>query len=163
MTIIHPGEKIIRVVHRHWIVVAQKMTMVAFLILVPIVGLFLLPLFVIPEALAALAVYLFSLYTLFIAVIAFGMWMDYYLDIWIITSERIIDIEHKGVFNREVSEFMMERVQDVTTHNPNFLSLLLGYGTIEVHTAGEKTFVGHDLPNVKEIKDIIIETRMKRA
>lgn len=158
-----PEEKMIRIVHRHWIVMAQKMTMIIGMLFVPLVGLFLLPFMSLSEAITSFVVYLFSLYALFVAVIAFAMWMDYYLDVWVVTSKRIVDIEHRGIFNREVSEFMIERIQDVTTHNPNFLSLFLGYGTIEIHTAGEKTFSARDLPKIKEIKDIIIKLRMTHA
>lgn len=142
---------------------AQKMTMIIGMLFIPLAGLFLLPLMSLSEAMESLFVYIFSLYALFVAVIAFTMWMDYYLDVWVVTSKRIVDIEHRGIFNREVSEFMIERIQDVTTHNPNFLSLFFGYGTIEIHTAGEKTFSARDLPKVKEIKDIIINLRMTHA
>lgn len=161
MITLYPEEKIIQAVHRHWIAIANKMTMVIFLLLVPTAMLLLLPRIPVPEPLIPFILYLLSLYCLFIAVMAFGMWMDYYLDIWIITNKRIIDIEHKGLFNREVSEFMMDRIEDVTTHNPNFISLFLKYGTLEVHTAGEKTFFAYDVPNVKEMKDIIIGLKMQ--
>lgn len=162
MIALHPGENIVQSVHRHWIVIAQKMTMIIVLLLVPLIGLFVIPFFSFPDTFTPLIVYLFSLYILFVANIAFGMWMDYYLDIWIITTKRIITIEHRGVFHREVSEFLIDRIQDVTTHNPNFISLFLGYGTIEIHTAGEKTFTGNEFPHIKDMKDSIIRIRMAR-
>lgn len=163
MITLYPEEKIIQAVHRHWIAIANKMTIVVLLLIIPAGLLFLLPRFSLPEFVISLLLYLLSLYCLFVSVMAFGMWIDYYLDIWIITNKRIIAIEQKGVFNREVSEFTIDRIEDVTTYNPNFISLFLKYGTIEVHTAGEKTFFAHDVPDVKKIKDVIINIKMNSA
>ncbi|MBI4114693.1 MAG: PH domain-containing protein [Candidatus Niyogibacteria bacterium] len=159
MIALHPNETIIRAAHRHWIVISGGMTIVALLLLIPSIGLLIMPLLPFPPELISLLYYFFSLYALIVAVLAFGMWMDYYLDIWIITNRRIIDVEHKGLFYREVSEFMLDRVQDVTIEKQNFLSLMLGYGNIRVHTAGEQSFEARDLPRVKEIKDIIMSQK----
>lgn len=158
---LYPEEKILHVIHRHWMAITVRMTILILLCVVPLFGFIIMRQFSIPETITALVIYAFTLYALLLTVIAFNVWMDYYLDIWVVTTRRVIDIEHKGVFNREVSEFLIEQVQDVTTQNRGILSIFFGYGIIQVHTAGETTFTAHDLPNVKEIKNIIISLRMK--
>lgn len=158
---LHPGEKLIRIVHRHWIVIAGKMTVAAFLFVLPLSFFSFLSFLPENKFVTPLLLYAISVYTLILSVVAFSMWIDYYLDIWIITDTRIIDIEQKGLFQREISEFMLERIQDVTIEHPSFIAMLLKYGTIRIHTAGEKSFVARDLPRVEEIKNLIIAEKMK--
>jgi hypothetical protein len=68
----------------------------------------------------------------------FMIWTDYYLDVWIATNKRIIDIDQKGLFNREVSECRYEQVQDVTVEIHGIIATMLNFGEIHVQTAGEK-------------------------
>jgi len=105
--------------------------------------------------------YLFSVYVLVIFFTAFTRWIDYYLDIWIITDKRIVDIEQKGLFRREVSEFSLDRIQDVTSETPNFIATILKYGNIRVQTAGSRPFTAQDIPDVTGIKDLILEQSNK--
>lgn len=161
MITLYPQEKIIRIVHRHWIVVAGKMTTIALLFLIPLFASLFSSILPDNAFFTPFLLYGISIYTLILAVFAFSLWVDYYLDIWIITNQRIIDIEQKGIFAREISEFMLERVQDVTIEQHSFIEMTLKYGTIRIHTAGEKSFTAHDLPNVEEIKNIIIAEKMR--
>lgn len=158
---LYPGEKTIRIIHRHWIVIAGRMTVIVILLILPL--LFFLFSSFLPENefLTPFFLYLVSIYTLILTLIAFLMWVDYYLDVWIITDKRIIDIEQQGIFKREISEFMLDRVEDVTIEHKNFIEIMLKYGTIRIHTAGEQTFSAHDLPKVEEVKNIIIEEKMR--
>lgn len=155
---LHENEKVIRKVHRHWIVVAEKAFMFIFLLMVPLAGvLSLADLEIDNEFIMPFAFYVLSLYVFILAVLAFISWVDYWLDMWIITSERIIDIEQHGLFRHEISEFGLDKVQDVTVDVPGFLATFLKYGKIAVHTAGERVFEADDLPNVHEVKDLILK------
>ena len=55
-----------------------------------------------------------SIYYLALITFFFRAWLDYYLDIWVITDERIVNIEQKGLFSREISTQQLYRIQDVT-------------------------------------------------
>jgi uncharacterized membrane protein YdbT with pleckstrin-like domain len=68
----------------------------------------------------------------------FLRWTDHYLDVWIVTPERIIDIDQNGLFNREVSSIRFERVQDITTEVNGLIATFLGYGDLHVQSAGER-------------------------
>lgn len=153
---LHEGEKVIVAFHRHWIVVASKMTMVILLLSGALFFLILLPLFNLPDLLLPLVFYIFTLYLLAVTFIAFILWFDYYLDIWIVTDERIIDVEQKGMFKREASEFMLSKIQDVTVEIPSFLATILRYGNLRVQTAGEQSFVARDIPDVDRVKNVIL-------
>lgn len=99
-----------------------------------------------------------SLLFLFAWLILFQMFMDYYLDVWIVTTRRILNIEQTGVFNRVVSELRLFRVQDVTASVNGFLHTMLNYGEVEIQTAGGKTrFRFEEVPNPMNISKDILE------
>ena len=79
-----------------------------------------------------------SIYFLSSALIAITMFTDYYLDTWIVTNERIINIEQQGLFSRVVSTLHLNQVQDTTAETTGFLATILSYGDVHVQTAGSK-------------------------
>jgi len=80
-----------------------------------------------------------SIYYLYIWLFIFYGFVDYYLDVWIVTTERIVNIEQKGLFARVVSEQRLDRIQDVTSELKGFFSTMLNYGNVYIQTAGEQT------------------------
>ncbi|MBI2020973.1 PH domain-containing protein [Candidatus Giovannonibacteria bacterium] len=152
------NEKILMVLHRHWIVMFLKfflgliflifpLLLFSFLTTIPIDLDYYLPIFA----------FSFVVYLMILVLILFIFWADYHLDMWIITNERIVDVEQKGLFYREISEFALERVQDVTIEMPGMLPTLLGYGNIIIQTAGEKSFHIKQVPRLNEAKDLILQ------
>src|ERR1051326_7308467 len=63
---------------------------------------------------------------------AFNAFTRYYLDQWIVTTTRIVDIHQFGFFRRHVSSFLLNHVQDVTTDVSGVLPTLFGFGTLRV-------------------------------
>ena len=87
----------------------------------------------------------------------FYFWADYYLDMWIITTERIIDINQLGLFSREISEIPLRHVQDVTIEVHGIIETFLKFGTIKIQTAGEREFTIDTVPRLYEAKDLILK------
>jgi len=103
-----------------------------------------------------------SLGTLFIWNLFFILWLDFYLDAWIVTNERIINIDQKGFFNREISELKLTKIQDVTSEIVGVIPTILGYGDIYVQTAAEvERFKFSQIPNPNEVKNIIVQLQEK--
>ncbi len=83
---------------------------------------------------------------------------DYWLDVWIVTSERIINAEQHGLFNRLVSEVHLEQIQDITSETKGFLETFLTYGDVYVQTAGERErFRFKNVDNPDDVKISISE------
>lgn len=96
-------------------------------------------------------------YYLFIWIFFVFSFIDYYLDVWIITTERIIDIEQRGFFSRVVSEHNLSKIQDVTSEIHGFFPTILQYGTCFVQTAGAvQRFDFNDVPHPEKIRNLII-------
>jgi uncharacterized membrane protein YdbT with pleckstrin-like domain len=55
----------------------------------------------------------------------------------VITNENIIQILQFGLFNRQISQLNLAKVQDVSVDQAGILSTFFGYGTLEIETAGE--------------------------
>ncbi|MFA5048010.1 MAG: PH domain-containing protein [Patescibacteria group bacterium] len=90
----------------------------------------------------------FSVYYLALLVFSLTLWTENYLDIWTLTTHRIINRKQNGLFNRMVAELDLHRVQDVTVEEKGFFSTVLNYGDIYIQSAGEvERFVFHNVPN----------------
>ena len=86
-----------------------------------------------------------------------GVWTDYYLDVWMVTDKRIIDIEQKSFFHRQTSVFRIERIQDITIETRGIIATLLNFGDIHVQTAGEsQEFIMRGIANPKYMRRIIL-------
>lgn len=78
-----------------------------------------------------------SLFFLFAWLFLFQNFIDWYLDVWIVTTYRIVNIEQHGLFGRTMSELMLYNVQDVTSDVRGFIPTMFDFGTISIQTAGE--------------------------
>jgi hypothetical protein len=101
-----------------------------------------------------------SLFYLYIWLFAFVSYVNYYLDVWIITNQRIIDMEQRGLFARIVSEQRLDKIQDITAESKGFFPTVLNYGEVYAQTAGEKErFVFKQVPEpytiAKKLGDVV--------
>ena len=82
---------------------------------------------------------------------------EYYLDVLVITSKRIIHADQKSLFSRNTSTLELEKIQDVTVEVDGFLETILGFGTVRIQTAGEmKDFVLHQAHHPETVKEEIL-------
>jgi hypothetical protein len=154
-------EEILYVIHRHWFNILVQF--IPFLLgLAVIVGVFVFFTFVYPEAFVAIDQRLFafveSALLIFLWLFAFLIWIDYYLDVWIITNKRIVNIEQRGLFVRSMSELYLFRIQDTTSEVKGFFPSMLNYGDVFIQSAGEQErFQFHKIPDPYGVKDTIMD------
>lgn len=157
---LHENEHILLLLHKHWFVMARTALGIIFMIMVLVAVLPLLPFLTDrfdPDAVSAVTGLGLVVYSMMILLFAFFSWMDYYLDVWIVTEKRIIDVEQRGLFSREVAEIPMASVQDVTVDVQGIVQTMLGFGTIKIQTAGEREFTIDEIPHLARVKDAILE------
>lgn len=141
-----PGEVVLLEVRKHWFVLAAELGFCVLGALLPAV------LYAIGTALPVtlstpgngllLFATLYTLWVLVLVVIMAYLWTDYYLDLWIVTNQRIIDVEQRGLFSREVATMQLSKIQDITTDVHGFIATMMGFGDVHVQTAGnEREFV----------------------
>lgn len=164
MLLLRENEKMLLEVRKHWFMVAAPSLSFVFLFLVPPGVLYFLPqiklIIRLPE-IVPFVYFILTLYSMVVALLLFHLWTNYYLDMWIITNERIIDIEQHGLFQREVAEIPLSRVQDVTVEVHGIIETFLKFGTIRIQTAGEREFFIRGVPQLYEIKDAILTSAQR--
>lgn len=99
-----------------------------------------------------------SIYVLATWLFAFLEFTDYYLDTWIVTNERIINVEQKGLFTRVASELHLSSIEDATSEVGGPIRTFLDYGNVYIQTAGEKTrFVFKSVPHPEVVKQTVVQ------
>ena len=158
---IQPDEVVLLQLHKHWFVLVRDAggVLLAGLFL-PLVGSFALGMAgeasvtVIALFICAVATWLLAVWVS-IAII----WTNHYLDMWVVTDHRIVHVEQKRLFVREVVTLPLERVQDARVVYNGFLETVLDFGTIHVQSAGadqHEVFV-EGVPSPNDVKQMILE------
>ena len=101
-------------------------------------------------------------------VIVGGVWnlwhvIDWQNDLYILTDDRIIDIEKVPLISEDRREARLHQIQDVHYVMPGFINRFLDFGNVEVETAGRGggfTFVS--VPHPREVQAEIF-ARVDRA
>lgn len=158
------NEMILRVVHRHWFDITVQFIPALVGVFFMIVSAGVVPV-LFPEFWEQSA----PSFWFFETLIAMVLWVwsalifvDYVLDVWIITDRRVVNVEQKGLFVRQVSELRYQKIQDVTTEVEGFFPTLLNYGEVFVQTAGEKArFLFHNIPRPYEVKSVIMDLQKR--
>ena len=82
----------------------------------------------------------------------------YFLHYLMITNQRVIEVEQRGYFNREVSSFRLEHIQDITIVSAGILASIINYGDIHLQTASKQNdFRIARAPYPEQIKSLILD------
>lgn len=160
MTIqLDPGEHIIREVRRHPFPFIMEVSFLALFILVPPI------LFWADHALNielvwtvtwAEFVFVYSVILLCAWISFFIMWTNYYFDVLVVTDQRLIDIEQKRFFARDMATLRLDKIEDIKIEITGLLPTLLNFGTLHIQTAAEaREFVLKNIPHPQQTKDVI--------
>ncbi len=99
-----------------------------------------------------------SIYLMFLMLGLLIVWVMYYLNIQIITNQRIVDITQHSLINHTISELHLSRIEDVTAEVKGIFGTLLDYGCVYIQTAGEtERFTFHLVPNPQKIEKMILD------
>lgn len=164
-----PGEKVLVVARHHWFVFLRELIGILLLFFIPFFAVPLLGVFIdagggpvaVPDG---YGIFFASLWALFLWQMLFSRWTDVYFDIWIVTNWRIIDINQKGFFNRDVATLLdFDNIEDVATQISSVIGTLLEYGDIQVQTAAAaREFIFREADNPRHIEKIIRSAQEER-
>ncbi len=166
---LEPGEEVIRTVRQHSFVLFFKLVPFAVLAILPffIFGVLNVlvsysPILGLPGgssfSLASAPVrFVLGIWWLLLWMSTFTILTKFFLTQWVITNTRIVDIRQYGFFNRSVSSFLLIRVQDVTTEVAGLFGTLVGFGSLNVETAGrDEKFVMYGVRDPENVRDLIM-------
>lgn len=154
------GEEILFTIRKHWLqfflesigfIFAIILPPIVFLVAAASIGLEL------TKNVVLLAAFAYLWWLAFAWTFFFISWTDYYLDIWVITNKRLIDIEQRGLFVRDIASLWLEDMQDVKIEISGILSTLLKLGEIRLQTAAaNQEFVIRHARNPEYYKEKIM-------
>jgi len=158
------NENVLSTVRKHWFVITAELVAASLFAFLPFLILVLLkimpefiPLAIDLSAYTSLIVYASVFWVLVTFLSAFMIWTHYYLDLWVITDHRIIVIDQIHFFNRKVSSFRLERLQDIKVSVNGIIPTFLNFGTLRAQTASaaESNFMTTGLPDPRGIQSMI--------
>jgi uncharacterized membrane protein YdbT with pleckstrin-like domain len=158
------NEHIVKVVRKHWLFIAGEIFGVFIASVAPLF--FVLVIEFLPfksfignlesNALTNVLTFFYFSWLLIWWVSAFSMWTDYYLDEWVVTNQRIVTIEQKGLFEREIGSLRLDTIQNVSVEIPGLIATMFKIGNLQVETAGERTvFIIRNVSSAEECKQTI--------
>lgn len=152
-------EKILMVLRRHWFVYVILLLYFLWAIFLSIVIYYLFWVNIVTNIINIIIWLLISLFL-------YLEWLNYELDLYVVTDSRIIWIEQSSFLNRKVSECNLWQIQEVNTQTKWLLPNILNYGTLKIQTAWNSTtmkmrYAPDTMQNARKILNIVDEYREK--
>ena len=157
-----PDENVLTVTRPHWLMLLPAILVTALLAFVPVIVFIAIPAagFEITGLGRAIATVATSAYYLALVTYFFVRWLDFYLDVAVVTSDRIVDIDQNGLFRRTVDELDCKMIQDVSATKHGLLQTLFNFGTVEIQTAGERrNFTFDGVPNPDRVQEFVAKAQ----
>jgi len=93
-------------------------------------------------------------------IVFFPSWLSWYYSLFIVSNERFIQLNRRGMFNQSVSDLGLSHVQTLNYQVAGFQETLLGFGTIVIQTyLGD--LVIHDVHHPAKTVDAMSEILRK--
>lgn len=155
-----PNEKIYITARQHWFVLFKKVLIIAILFVAPALLQPLLnntPTGFQGSEISALLTLLRDLYWSGLLLALFVVWSIWYLNLYIVSEERVVDIDQLGPLKRVVSELNLESIEDVSSETVGIFGNFLNYGNVYIQTAGaSERFEFDSVPDPANVANIIL-------
>ena len=98
---------------------------------------------------------------------ALESFLNWFFRVFIITDERVIDVDFISMVHKNVSTTKIDKIEDVTSINVGFFSSLVDYGTVIIQTAATKQelhfeSVPHPSRVTSLLNDLILEEELEK-
>lgn len=108
--------------------------------------------------------------TWYLAVITFVFqsFLSWYYNVYIITDERVVDVDFISLLHRNISSAKLNNIEDVTSTAGGALQTVFDYGTVTIQTAGSKPEIEfEDVPHpnmiVQLFNELILEEEQEEV
>ena len=127
-------EEIVLLLRRHWSTNMAWCFLAVLMILAPFILIVFPLLSFLPARFRLISVIMWYLLTLGII---FEKFLSWFFNVFIITDERVIDVDFFSLTYREVSQAKIDKIQDVTYKTGGLLRTVFNYGDVFIQTAGK--------------------------
>lgn len=127
-------EHIVLLLRKHWVTNLRWMVIVFLMILAPVLvlwgGLF----NQVPERFQIVGLLFWYLVTTAYALEQFLSW---FFNVYIVTDERVFDVDFNNLVHRQISDANLDQIQDVTSTIGGVIRTALNYGDVVIQTSAE--------------------------
>jgi membrane protein YdbS with pleckstrin-like domain len=110
------------------------------------------------------ALVLFLFWNLIVLMYGFYRYLTWFFSAYIITSNRLVDVDFVGLFHKDYTETTISNVQDVTSKIMGPLHVMFNFGLVHVQTASEQTEIEFEnVPQPDVVTKIIGELVMEQG
>jgi len=89
--------------------------------------------------------------------------LNWYFNVGIVTSKRVIDIDFYAVLYKEITVAQLGKIEDITVKSGGYFESLFDYGSIFIQTAGTEANVEFiDVPHPSDATQIINKLLSKK-
>ena len=150
-------EEIILVLRRHWFTNLSWILVAVLMLILPLV----LPFISVLDFFPAEYQFILAIFWYLLAfAIAFEKFLAWYFNVFILTEERVIDIDFFNLLDKKVSEAKIGMIQDVTSKTAGVSQTLFNYGNILIQTASEIPVIVIDkIPNPNLVLQVLQQMR----
>lgn len=146
------GEEVVFILFKHWSVLAKQILKAGLIILLSLA----IPIWfgfapvIFQHALTTISYYGWHVFWIGYMVIAYLTWFK---DRFILTTERIINIDQTGLWSRKVHEIELIQVQHVSHEVRGLLATILNFGHITIQASGAPDLVLDDIAEPAEVQE----------
>jgi hypothetical protein len=98
-----------------------------------------------------------SIYYLSVVLFFYAYFVAFHLDLWIITNDRLLDVQQKTLFARTVSEVDLYQIQDASSEVHGIFPSIFNYGNIILQTASAvPKFTFRNVGNPNKLREAIL-------
>ena len=165
-----PNETILCSARKHWLIFALESAGLVLGVIFP-VGIIIITKLSAPDFIQytlgtkifyQTAIFLTAAWWLIMFIIFAAMFTNYYLDIFIVTNQRVIDIEQLGLFARDVTSAPLQNIEDIKVEIVGILPSLLDFGNLHIQTAGAtREIVIYGVRGPNKLRNSIITAHTK--
>jgi hypothetical protein len=165
---LHHDEKVILYIRRHWIFLFLQTKVIFLIFITPVALVWAAQYFSWVPDINLFGVSIYSLTDILIYLWGLFCWMllaekftDYALDFWVVTNKRIIESELIKLFDVRLSTLELQDIEDITVHSEGFWANLIGFGRLDVQTAGTRNeFYAENIMDPAHVQKTIFEAKL---
>ena len=154
-----PEERVILLLRRHpitnvrWILIALLLIIAPFFLTVfPFIDF-------LPTRFQVIAVVSWYLMTL---AFIFEEFLSWFFNVYIVTDERIVDVDFVNLVYRELTDANIDQIQDVTAQMGGVTRTIFNYGDVVIQTAAEIPQIEFEaVPNPDRVSRVLRELRIE--
>jgi len=151
------NEEIYLAVRSHWMINIRWMITAVLMLFIPLFFRYFDFLNFFPTQYRFSAVLFWYLFTF---IFAFEKFLNWYFDLFLVTNQRVVDIDFNNLLNKHFAEADLSAIQDVSSSVKGLLGTFFNYGDVLIQTAAEINQINFEkVPNPNKIIKLLKELR----